>query len=176
MKLLILLILTGALINGCTSSFLGRCNSVFDCGKNQYCEAGAFKCKDVINECETDDDCTGYETCEVKGIATGWACKEGEECPNVYHNICIVTEETKKYCEQEFDCTWAFYPNSCCSCPKIHNKEFVNSDNRLVIYEDGKDYSSLRTIDCSETICSPCLGISDSECKNNQCEREIISS
>ena len=170
--LLVFILLTGLLINGCTSSFLGKCNSVFDCGKYRYCEASTFKCKDIINECETNDDCIGYETCEVIRISAGWACKEGEECSNVYHNVCEVTEETKKYCEQEFDCTWAFYPNSCCSCPKIYSKEFVDSNNELVMYEIGKDYSSFRTVDCSGIVCGGCAPMSDLECVNNKCSRQ----
>jgi len=173
MKLLILFLFIGVIISGCSDSIFKKCNSVFDCGKNQYCEAGAFKCKDIINECETDDDCIGYETCEVKGIVTGFVCMAGEECPNVYHNVCKVTEETKKYCEQEFDCVWAFNPNSCCSCPQIYSKEFVNSDDDLMMYDIGKDYSSFRTVDCSGIVCGGCAPMSDLECIKNKCESKI---
>jgi len=84
-----------------------------------------------------------------------------------------VSEESKKYCEQDSDCVWAFSLNSCCSCPKIYNKEFVDSNNEFVMYEIGKDYSSLITVDCSGIVCGPCAPMSDLECTNNKCKRKI---
>lgn len=95
-------------------------------------------------------------------------CPEGQNCEN---NICKLTEETKKGCEKDSDCVWAFRPNSCCDCPQIYNKKIVDADNELVMYEKGKDYSSLRTIDCTGIQCSPCAPLTEVECVNNQCQK-----
>lgn len=170
--LISLILVSGCNISGSTTSELKKCNSILDCDKNQYCEAGVFICKDIVNECEIDDDCIGYETCEIREISTNWACKVGEECPTFYHNICELTIYTIRYCEEDSDCVWAFNSNECCSCPGVYNRNILETEfKELVIYEKGKDYG---TIDCKDVACSPCGPITELGCIDNQCKKIIF--
>lgn len=178
-KLLVLLIFIGILISGCSEpplEFIGKklklSQGPSDCKENQYYDASKGKCLKIINECYANEDCSKYETCVRKAIDTRLACRVGEECPDWYHNVCEITEETKKYCKQNSDCVWAIRPDACCYCPEIYNNDFINFDSELVIYEEGKDYSLFRTADCSRVACAPCAGVSELECVNNQCQRK----
>ncbi len=72
-------------------------------------------------------------------------------------------------CEQDSDCVWAFRPNECCNCPSIYNEKIVNADRGLVVYEKGKDYSSLRTNKCVDINCATCGPIRELKCVNNKC-------
>ena len=180
MKNLILavFVLSLFLISSCTAVFeeFTLSQNPSDCKKNQYYDASDHKCKKIINECYSDSDCTEPYTCERKEITTSLACRVGEECPKWFHNVCELTEETRRYCEPDSDCVWAFRLDSCCSCPNIYGKDFVNSDNGLVMYETGKDYSSLITVDCSGVYCAPCAPVTELVCINNKCEKKVSES
>lgn len=78
-------------------------------------------------------------------------------------------DSEEKYCGIDEGCVWAFNPYTCCDCPRIYNKEIVDAEDDLVIYEKGKDYSLLRTADCTEIACSPCVPITELECVDNEC-------
>lgn len=158
-KLLIILILIGIFISGCSEpslELIGKklklSQNLSDCKKNQYYDASEHKCKKIINECYTDGDCPGEETCIRKEISTSLACKVGEECPRWYHDVCELTEETKKYCKQDSDCGIQF---TCC-CFEALNKKFMFD------------------VECKEDVlCSPCPWSPDStlvKCINHQCK------
>lgn len=175
-KIAIFLVLSLILISGCNiSGFsipeLKKCSSIFDCGENQYCQADVHMCKEIVNECETDEGCGGYETCEIREISTGFGCKIDEECPKFYHNVCELTSYTIKYCEEDYDCIWAFNPNECCSCPMVYNRNILKTEfKELVIYEKDKNYPE---IDCKGVSCFPCAPITELKCINNQCIKDI---
>ncbi|MBI2110484.1 hypothetical protein HYT51_01770 [Candidatus Woesearchaeota archaeon] len=78
----------------------------------------------------------------------------------------------KKYCEQDSDCVWGFRTDTCCSCPKVYNMETVEKDKAIIFYEEGKDYSSVKNLDCSNIWCAPCgpyRWITKLQCLNNEC-------
>jgi|SRR3989344_2099511 len=47
---------------------------------------------------------------------------------------------TADYCEQDSDCVWGVNPYSCCVQPIPMNKDVIDVDEKLVLYEEGVDY------------------------------------
>ena len=74
-------------------------------------------------------------------------------------------------CNDDRDCVVAIQLNRCCDCPSVYPKKQVDDDPNLVVYESGKDYSSIMTVDCEGFMCKPCppppLG---AVCSNNTCQ------
>jgi len=150
-KLLVLLVLSAVLISGCFIEKFGY-EAPSDCKENQYYDASVSKCKKIINECYTDEDCPGYKTCERRVIRTHMACKVGEECPTWYHNVCELTEETIKHCDKDSDCGIQF---TCC-CFEALNKKYITEV----------------TCDMEDVLCSPCPWSEEDasvKCINQQC-------
>lgn len=107
--------------------------------------------------------------------------KEAKVCPDgsgVGRNpwrLCAFDSCPKTYtCQQDSDCVIGIRIDSCCSCPSAYPKSQLEDDKNIVIYEYGKDYSSLITSDedCRKLACEPCLSPSDADikCVNNKCK------
>lgn len=174
---LIIILLLLVLINYFVFFAPKDCFGLYDCKEGQYCDSASFKCRNIDHECESDNDCPGYETCKETRIGTGWVCEFelDKKCPREPNRrICKLTHETQIHCEQDSDCVFAINPNNCCYCPQIYNKDVVDSYSELVIYEEGKDYSEFRDIDCSGVFCAACMGPSNLTCFYNECIRSII--
>lgn len=92
---------------------------------------------------------------------TGLKC-EFAPCPKTYA------------CQQDSDCVVGIRIDSCCSCPSAYPKSQLEDDKNIVIYEYGKDYSSLikSNEDCRKVACKPCLfpGDADIKCVYGQCK------
>ena len=79
----------------------------------------------------------------------------------------------RDYCEQDSDCVLAVNPYSCCIEPIPMNKNVVEVDEELVVYDKLFDYSLYETKeDCDKINCPTSLIISldvDLTCFNNKC-------
>lgn len=117
----------------------------------------------------------------ISGCAGPLACtKEAKACPGgggVGRNpwrLCAFDPCPETYtCQQDSDCVIGIRIDSCCSCPSAYPKSQLEDDKNIVIYEYGKDYSSLikSNEDCRKVACEPCLFPADADikCVNNQC-------
>ncbi len=74
-----------------------------------------------------------------------------------------------RYCEHDSDCVLAIRIDQCCDCPALYTREQVDSDPDLMIYEEGKDYSSLIKVDCTSILCYPCSMPRPVACVDNKC-------
>jgi hypothetical protein len=74
-------------------------------------------------------------------------------------------------CESDSDCVLGLRLDKCCACPEAFSILEINADPNIVLYEEGKDYSDLRKIDCKNVQCAPCPPIQQIKvaCKNKRC-------
>ncbi len=74
-------------------------------------------------------------------------------------------------CNNDSDCVVAIRLDRCCDCPSVYPKKEVEDDPNLVVYESGKDYSAIRTVDCGRIMCTPCPPLPlGAVCSNNTCQ------
>ncbi len=86
--------------------------------------------------------------------------------------ILIITYFSNPYeldfsCKVDNDCIIGIRLDTCCSCPQIYSKKDVDRNPNLIVYESGKDYSSLRTVFCGRVLCEPCETIFGVICSNS---------
>jgi hypothetical protein len=73
-------------------------------------------------------------------------------------------------CKEDSDCAVAIRLSACCGCPKVFSKDQIKKDKNLVIYEEGKNYSSRPPLSCRGVMCQPCKPILGAVCSNNRCQ------
>lgn len=160
--MLILFIFTLIIINGCENIVMDKtyCLADYDCAcgnwKTGGCAVGNKAYIDTSKQCP--DFCTG--------IAANLITK-------CIDNKCgLVQKENQKQCKLNSDCVLGVRLDMCCDCPKVYTKEQIEADKNSVIYQLGKDYSELISVDCKNVICEPCELISGVECIRNQCQKQ----
>lgn len=58
--------------------------------------------------------------------------------------------------------------NTCCSCPTKIDKSLIGTDG-WVLYEEGKNYSSLLPDECKGADCAPCPPLKETSAKAKEC-------
>jgi hypothetical protein len=146
-----------------------------DCRPDQYHDREKMRCKKIVHDCQTDSDCSAFESCveELIHSSLGVACRVGEKCPDYsrFHNVCRLTDETKLYCEQDSDCVLAITPGECCLCQEIYGRSIVEARADLVIVDYDQDLSAYSPDNCSHLVCD-CFNfiLPPLKCVNGQCQ------
>ena len=103
--------------------------------------------------------------CTVTSICGDGACGIGENPTN-----CPKDCGTKggDECKDSSDCVVAINLNSCCNCPQPVPKTLIDG-KASVVYEKGKDYSSMLSTDCKNVACAPCRSVYGAICYSGKC-------
>lgn len=74
-------------------------------------------------------------------------------------------------CTLDSDCVLALRLDQCCSCPEVTSRQALLGNQNLIEFKFGEDYSSRKTIDCSNIVCEPCVPPHGSPfCLKGQCQ------
>jgi len=83
-------------------------------------------------------------------------------------------EEKTYTCTKDSDCVLGMRLDSCCPCPEAFHNDEINSNSNIVIYEEGKNYNELRTVECGKILCKPCAPyhLTNAVCTDSKCQTE----
>ncbi|NIT03468.1 hypothetical protein GTO10_00805 [Candidatus Saccharibacteria bacterium] len=81
------------------------------------------------------------------------------------------TSEITNGCEKNADCVLGIRLDQCCSCAQTFSKSEVEANVTITAFEEGKDYSAQKMLDCSAVVCEPCPTTpSGVVCISNRCQ------
>jgi hypothetical protein len=103
----------------------------------------------------------------------GYYClKCGNGLCGAGENKCNCPQDCKetagRECVDFSDCVVAVDLGGCCACPKVLPRSKVDG-RTFVVYENGKDYSSMLPKECSNAVCSPCAPVGNAVCLSGKC-------
>ncbi|MFC1727188.1 hypothetical protein ACFL0Y_01570 [Patescibacteria group bacterium] len=79
-------------------------------------------------------------------------------------------DQTLSWCKKDNDCVLAINLDRCCSCPEPVLSSKVESDKKLVVYQDNINFALERSLDCSQANCPPCSLLEGARCRAQECE------
>ena len=82
------------------------------------------------------------------------------------------TKEKTYTCSKDSDCALGIRTDQCCAMPQAFHRDRINADPNIVLYEEGKDYSSLLPANCKNVQCMPLPPFKSIKaiCQNNSCK------
>jgi len=181
--------------DGVCSSFEDKCNCLQDCppsecagdGEPVYYRPidGPVRCCNANSGIKydyriEDGACTviSGQFSPVGVCVEGWqktcgdsSCGPGEDrcsCPQDCNGSVV------QDCKDSSECVVAVNLANCCACPVVISKNRLGSV--YVVYEQGKDYSSVLSSDCRNVVCSPCAPVGSVACQSGKCvDARILS-
>jgi hypothetical protein len=83
------------------------------------------------------------------------------------------TTQTTLACEEDGDCALGIRLDECCTCAEAFTSSEIEANAAIAPYEEGKDYSGEKAIDCTGIYCSACASEpSGAVCVSNRCQIE----
>jgi hypothetical protein len=170
--------------DGACGSGENRCNCPQDCGNSETdCvnegerirgngEENGRKCcsglTEVFDQWKLDSDgiCHALDNYGYYCLKCGdGTCGKGE-------NKCNCAKDCKglegQECDDSSDCVVAVDLGGCCACPRVLPRTSLDS-SKFVVYERGKDYSSMLPDECRNAVCSPCGPVGRAVCQSGKC-------
>ena len=117
-------------------------------------------------ELDSEGNCLALDNYGYHCLKCGdGACGKGE-------NKCNCPQDCKgaagPECQDSSDCVVAVNLGGCCACPRVLPRTSLDS-SKFVVYESGKDYSSMLPAECKNAVCSPCGPVGSAICQSGKC-------